>query len=87
VSEEQEKSFDFYDILENGSASVYRSSSEEGSRVSYQNAMLHYKLGWWTKSKSRRMFCIVMYQCQSPVELNAAPHYVVFSSLMLFLPT
>jgi len=45
VSEEQEKSFDFYDILENGSASVYRSSSEEGSRVSYQNAMLHYKLG------------------------------------------
>jgi hypothetical protein len=45
VSEEQEESFDFYNILETGSASVYMSSPEEGSRAHSQNAMFHYKLG------------------------------------------
>jgi len=45
VSREQEEPFDFYDILETGSASVYRFSSEEGSRAGSQNAMLHYELG------------------------------------------
>jgi hypothetical protein len=45
LSKEQEEPFDFYDILETGSVSVYRFSSEEGSRAGSKNAMLHYKLG------------------------------------------
>jgi len=45
VSKKQEEAFDFYDILETGSPSLYRFSSEEGSRAGSQNAMLHYKLG------------------------------------------
>jgi hypothetical protein len=45
VSKEQEEPFEFYDILETGSASIYRSSADEGSRAGSQNTMLHYKLG------------------------------------------